>query len=267
MRVKVASVNPFDCKLRRGDFAKMFPVEFPVIPGIDAAGTVDAAGAGAAFAVGDEVLGAADRGSYAQFAILSAPVKKPPSLSWDLAAALPTVGEAAVRALSHLHLAPGETVLIHGAGGSVGAIATQLAIARGVHVVGAVSAADDELLRAFGAIPVRYGECLAQRVRAAAPSGIDAVLDTAGRGALPISIELAGGPDRVVTIADMSAAQYGVRFTAGGPDDRVPGALKEIVDLAATGRLSLPIWRSYPLAEAAQAHIDIEAGTTAAKSC
>ncbi len=265
VRVIAASVNPFDIKLRRGDFAQQFSVTFPSIPGIDAAGIVDAVGAGAPFAVGDEVLGAAEYGSYAQYAILGAPVKKPPSLRWDEAAVLPTVGEAAVRALSHLRLMAGETVLIHGAGGSVGAIATQLASARNVHVIGSVSESDDERVRAFGATPVRYGEGLAQRVRAAAPDGIHAVLDTAGHGVLPVSIELAGGPERVVTIADMNAAQHGVRFSSGGPNDRVPGALQEIVDLAAAGKLHVAIWRSYPLAQAAQAHADVEAGTNRGK--
>jgi NADPH:quinone reductase-like Zn-dependent oxidoreductase len=115
VRIKAASIDPFDLKLRRGDPAQAFPVASPVTLAIDAAGMVDGAGGGAEFAEGDEALGAAERGSYAECAIL---------------AALPTVGEAAVRALAQLHLAPGETVLIHGAGGS-GAIAVQLAIACG----------------------------------------------------------------------------------------------------------------------------------------
>ncbi len=266
IRVKTASVNPFDIKLRRGDLAQMFPVQFPATPGIDVAGTVDAVGPGVGgVAAGDDVLGVAETGSYAQYSFLAAPLRKPPGMSWELAAALPTVGEAALRALSHLHLAAGETVLIHGAAGSVGAIATQLAIARGAIVIGSVGERDEDRTRALGAIPVRYGEGLAERVRAIAPRGVDAVLDTAGHGVLPVSIDLAGGAQRVVTIADMDAAKYGVRFTGGGPGDSVSGALQEVVDLAAAGKLDLTIWRSYPLAEAARAHADLEAGANRGK--
>jgi NADPH:quinone reductase-like Zn-dependent oxidoreductase len=266
VRVKAAGVNPFDVKLRRGDLARMFPRQFPVTAGLDAAGVVDSLGEGVSgFAVGDDVLGVAAHGSYAGFALLPAPVRKPGGLSWELAAALPTVGEAAVRALAQLHLSPGESVLIHGAGGSVGGLAAQLALSRGVNVVGSAAEADAARVRGWGAIPVRYGDGLADRVRAAAPQGIDAVLDTAGHGLLPVSIELAGGAGRVITIADMEAAKYGVRFSGGGPGDGSPGALDEVVALAAAGKLDLPIWRSYPLAEAARAHADIEAGTNRGK--
>jgi NADPH:quinone reductase-like Zn-dependent oxidoreductase len=265
IRVRAASVNPVDIKIRRGDFGGPFPAH-PISPGIDAAGTVDAVGAGVTgVAVGDEVLGLAARGSYTQYAILDAPVRKPKSMTWEFAASLPTVGEAAFRALKHLALVSGETLLIHGAAGSVGATAVQLARARGVNVVGSVRPADEEYVRSLGAVPVRYGDGLADRVRAAAPQGIDAVLDTAGRGVLPVSIELAGGPQRVITIADMEAAKYGVRFTGADPADRAPEALPELVNLAAAGKLSIVIWRSYPLARAADAHADIEAGANHGK--
>ena len=266
VRVKAASVNPFDIKLRRGDFAQMFPVRFPATPGIDVAGTVDAVGPGVSgVAPGDDVLGAAETGSYAHDAFLAAPVRKPSAMSWDLAAALPTIGETTLRALGHLHLVAGETLLIHGAADSVGAIATQLAVARGAIVIGSVGERYEDRARALGAITVRYGEGLAGRVRAIAPGGVDAVLDTSGHGVLPVSIDLAGGALRVVTIADQDAAKYGVRFTGGGPGDSVPGALQEVVDLVAAGKLDVTIWRSSPLAEAARAHADLEAGANRGK--
>jgi NADPH:quinone reductase-like Zn-dependent oxidoreductase len=259
VRVHAASVNPFDVKMRRGDLASYFPVQFPVAPGADAAGTVDAVGAGVkGIALGDEVLGAAAAGSYAQYALLGAPVAKPASVSWETAASLPTVGQAAFRALKQLELQAGETLLIHGAAGSVGAIATQLAVARGIHVIGSVGASDEDEARALGAEPVRYGDGLAERVRAFSPRGVDAVLDASGGGVLPVSIELAGGPDRVLTLVDGNASQYGVRFSDGG-DDSAPEALGELAPLAASGKLKLRIWRTYPLLEAASAHADIEA--------
>jgi NADPH:quinone reductase-like Zn-dependent oxidoreductase len=220
IRVRAAGVNPIDIKIRRGDFGSPFPAH-PITPGIDNAGTVDARRwghcrrcrrrRGSRHGVG---------GSYARYAILKAPVHKPPSMAWEFAASLPTVGETAFRTFKHLALVAGERLLIHGAAGSVGASAVQLARARGINVVRSVSARDDDYVRSLGAVPVHYGDGLADRVRAVAPQGIDAVLDTAGRNVLPVSIELAGGPQRVITIADNDAAKFGVRFTGADPADR-----------------------------------------------
>ncbi|MEU6896183.1 NADP-dependent oxidoreductase [Streptomyces sp. NPDC046557] len=260
VRVRAVSVNPIDAKIRRGELAGAFPAEFPITPGVDVAGVVDAVGdAVGGTAVGDEVFGVATGGAYAQYAVLGRPVAKPQGLSWEVAASLATVGETAFRALRHLDLRSGQTLLIHGAAGSVGAIAVQLATARGVTVVGTAGAADQERVAGYGAGAVVYGDGLIERVRAAAPQGIDAVLDTSGAGVLPESIELAGGPERVITLADMNAARYGVRFTGMDPADRATEALPELAELAAAGELDVPIWRTYPLAEAARAHADLDA--------
>jgi NADPH:quinone reductase-like Zn-dependent oxidoreductase len=176
------------------------------------------------------------------------------------AAALVTVGEAAFRGLAHLNVKAGQTLLIHGAAGSVGTIAVQLAVARGITVIGTAAAADLEHVTALGATAVRYGEGWADRVRAIAPDGVDAVFDTSGAGVLPDSVALTGDVARVITIADESAAQHGVRFTGADPADRFAQARPELASLAASGRLTVPIWRTYPLAEAARAHADLEAG-------
>jgi len=97
------------------------------------------------------------------------------------------------------------------------------------------------------------------RVREAAPGGVDAVFDTSGAGLLADAISVAGDVARVITIADDNFAAYGVRFTGADPADRAPEALPELAALIASGRLSLPVWRTYPLAEAARAHADLEA--------
>jgi NADPH:quinone reductase-like Zn-dependent oxidoreductase len=252
--VRAASVNVFDVKFRQGLFG---PTTFPVTPGVDLAGVVDAVGEGSAWSVGDEVFGGAKGGSYAEYARATNLVAKPASVSWELAGSLPTVGEAAARSLGLLGVTAGETLLIHGAAGSVGSIATQLAVSRGVKVIGSVGPADTDLAASLGATPVVYGDGLADRVRAISPEAVDAVLDTTGAGVLPVSIELAGRPDRVLTLADNHAAEYGVRSSSGGADyDHT--ALATLAELAATGELQLPIWRAYPLAEAATAHDDIE---------
>ncbi|MER5406164.1 NADP-dependent oxidoreductase [Streptomyces sp. NPDC002769] len=258
IRVRAASVNPLDLKIRSGLMAKAVPARFPVVPGLDAAGVVDAVGEGAGAAVGDEVLGAAVGGSYAEYALLERPVPRPRTLSWEVAASLVTVGETASRVLRQLGARAGQTLLVHGAAGSVGTIAVQLAVARGIAVVGTVGEHDVERLTALGATAVRYGGGWPDRVTAAAPEGVDFVLDASGAGVLADSVALAGDSARVITIADLSAADHGVRFSAGGAD-HAEDPLPQLVRLAAAGGLDIPVWRTYPLDQAVIAHRDIEA--------
>ncbi|MEV8098591.1 NADP-dependent oxidoreductase [Kitasatospora sp. NPDC085879] len=258
IRVRAASVNPLDMKIRSGLMAGMVPAHFPVIPGLDAAGVVDSVGEGAEAAAGDEVLGATVGGSYGEYALLDRAVAKPESLSWEVAASLVTVGRTASRVLGQLGVQPGRTLLVHGAGGSVGFLAVQLAVARGITVIGTVGEHDIERVTALGATAVRYGDGWVERVKAAAPDGVDVVLDASGAGILADSVALTGDPAKVITIADMSAAQHGVRFSAGAADEG-GHVLPELVQLAAEGRLTVPVWRTYPLADAAQAHTDLEA--------
>jgi NADPH:quinone reductase-like Zn-dependent oxidoreductase len=258
IRVRAASVNPLDMKIRSGLMAKAAPARFPVIPGLDAAGVVDAVGQGAEVAMGDEVLGAAVGGSYSDYALLERPVAKPDALSWEVAASLVTVGRTAHRVLRELGVQAGHALLVHGAAGSVGMIAVQLAVARGIAVIGTVGEKDIERVSALGATAVRYGDGWLERVKAAAPGGVDFVFDASGAGVLADSVALTGDPAKVVTIADMSAQQHGVRFSAGS-GDQDEDAMPELVQLAADGLLTVSIWRTYPLAQAAQAHADLEA--------
>jgi len=261
VRVRAAGINLIDLKLRRGELAKFFTAHFPVTPGFDVAGTVDALGENVTGTeVGDDVLGVTD-GSYATYALLNAPVSKPASLPWEFAASLPVVGEAAFRVLEHLAIRAGDTLLVHGAAGSVGSLATQLAISRGATVIGVAGEDDLAYVRSLGASAVVRGDGLAERVRAISPRGADAALDTVGHGLLPVSIELAGGPERVVTIADATASQYGVRFTGSDPNDRFPAALPWLVSLAVADKLKLRVGTPYRLVEAAAAHTAIETGT------
>ena len=126
--------------------------------------------------------------------------------------------------------------------------------AEGGRVIGTASPANHDYLRSLGAEPVAYGEGLAERVRALAPDGVDAALDVAGSGVLPELIELAGGPEHVVTIADFGGAQeHGVTFSSGDAG-RAVHALAEIGELIESGRFSLPVARTFPLAEIAAAH-------------
>ncbi|KOU38717.1 NADPH:quinone reductase [Streptomyces sp. WM4235] len=258
IRVRAASVNPLDMKIRSGLMAGNAPAHFPVTPGLDAAGVVDAVGEGAGASVGDAVLGSTTGGSYGEYALLDRPVAKPDALAWDVASSLVTVGLTAARVLAELDVRAGQTLLIHGAAGSVGIIAAQLAVARDITVVGTVGEHDVERLTALGAKAVRYGDGWVERVKAAAPQDVDSVFDASGAGVLAESVALTGDSTRVVTIADMAASRHGVRFSAGGGES-AGESLAELVALAAGGRLTVPVWRTYPLAEAARAHADLEA--------
>jgi NADPH:quinone reductase-like Zn-dependent oxidoreductase len=254
--VRAAGVNPSDWKKREG----LMDPELPQTMGYEAAGVVDELGEGVAdVAVGDRVFGlSAEGAAQAELTVLSFYAPIPPSLDFPGAAALPAAIETATRALDQLDVGAGagrgSTLLINGASGSVGSAAVQLAVARGARVIGTASPANHDYLRSLGAEPVAYGEGLAGRVRALAPDGVDAALDVAGSGVLPELIELAGGPEHVVTIADFGGArEHGVRFSSGDAG-RAVHALGEIGELIESGRFSLPVARTFPLAEIAQAH-------------
>jgi NADPH:quinone reductase-like Zn-dependent oxidoreductase len=250
--VRAAGVNPSDWKKRQG----MMDAELPQTLGYEAAGVVDEVGAGVTdVTVGDRVFGFSAQGAaQAELAVLSYYAPIPPSLDFAGAAALPAAVETATRALDQLGVGRGSTVLINGASGSVGSAAVQLAVARGARVIGTASPANHDYLRSLGAQPVAYGEGLAGRVRALAPDGVDLALDAAGSGVLPELIELAGGPEHVVTIADFGGAQqYGVRFSSGD-SGRALHALAGLGALIESGRFSPPVTQTFPLAQVAEAH-------------
>ncbi|MGI5401994.1 NADP-dependent oxidoreductase [Streptomyces sp. CA-135486] len=261
VRIKAAGVNPLDYKIRYGWMQEVLPTPLPATPGLEFAGIVDEVGEGVTgAAVGDEVLGWTVTGAYAQYALAESFAAKPAELDWAEAAALPVATETARRVLDLLGVRAGETLLLHGAAGAVGAAATQFAVAAGVTVIGTASEARHDYLRELGATPVAYGDGLAERVRAAAPQGVDAVFDAAGKGVLPLSIELRGGTtERIVTIADPEAQAHGVTFSSGGTE-RPETALAGHARLAADGRLRIPVGEVFPLAEAAKAHALSETG-------
>jgi NADPH:quinone reductase-like Zn-dependent oxidoreductase len=266
--VRAAGVNPFDWKVLHGRVPG-FPKAFPAGLGNDVAGVVDALGEGAtSFAVGDPVLGQSATPSYATSALAAADrlVAKPDTLPWEVAAGLGGAGGVAWKVLERLGVAEGDTLLVHAAAGGVGTFAVQLGVARGARVIGTASEANHDLLRSWGAVPVRYGDGLARRVREIAPGGIDAALDASGRGdELPVSVELAGGPERVLTIARFDDVPEGVTIHGGGSMGDLQPALREIVALIGEGRLQVPIGGTYPLEDAAAALDASEQGHLAGK--
>lgn len=260
IKVRVSGVGPTDLKIRRGDLNGVFPLPEPAVLGFETAGVVNAVGSEVSgVAVGDEVAAwLPSLGGYGEYALAAAWSPKPPQVSWSDAGALPASVEAAVGVLRQLEVAEGETLLILGAGGSVGIIATQLAVRQGLRVIGAVGARDEALTRELGATPVLYGRNLLSDVREVADR-VDATFDAAGKGELEDAIALTGGPERVITLADERAAELGVRLSAATPD-RAPDAVEIGMELLASGELRLRSQDSLPMSAAAEAHRLLEGG-------
>ncbi|MFJ6789034.1 NADP-dependent oxidoreductase [Streptomyces angustmyceticus] len=256
--VRAAGVNPVDWRVREGQILGAHPVTLPAGVGLDAAGVVDEIGAGVdGVEVGDRVFGEG-ASTYAEFAVLSAWARMPEGLTFEEAAGYPSVVETALRILREVGVRPGQTLLVSGASGGVGSAVLQIARERGITVIGTAGAANQDYLRGLGARATAYGEGWVERVRRL--GDVDAALDLAGSGVLRELVELTGDPGKVVSIADLAAPEFGVRFS--GVAGSVPDALAEAVDLIARGKLHIPVEKSYPLAEAAAAHIDSQAGHT-----
>ena len=260
IRVKAAGVSPTDPKIRRGDLKASFPLPAGAVLGFEVAGVVDALGPSVSgIREGDEVASLLlGLGGYGEYALASSWTPKPPNVGWSDAAALPASAEAAVGILKQLRVAEGETLLILGAAGSVGMIATQLAVSQGVAVIGVAGPRDHDLLRDLGAVPVSYAAGMADRARQISPS-VDAVLDAAGKGELADAVTLAGGRLRVMTLADEHPADLGVALSVPTPD-RAPEALDQTMPLLCSGALRLRRQRRLPMADAAEAHRLLEKG-------
>src|SRR6201988_3831659 len=157
-KVKAAGISPTDLALRAG-YLKAIPLPPDAVLGFEAAGTVDAVGPGVTgTSTGDGVAALLfSLGGYAEYAIASIWARKPAAVSWIDAAALPSSAEAAAGVLRQLNVTSGETLLLFGGGGSVGVIATQLAVAQGIKVISAVGEHDETLAPELGGGPGRYG--------------------------------------------------------------------------------------------------------------
>ncbi|WP_103501945.1 NADP-dependent oxidoreductase [Streptomyces sp. SM14] len=269
IRVKAAGINPVDWKLATGGLDEAMPTYFPVTPGWDVAGVVEALGMDTPdYAVGDEVIGYARKdyvqhGTYAELVAANVRLvaRKPAALSWEQAAGLPLAGLTALQALDRARAGDGDTVLVHAAAGGVGSLAVQLAVARDARVIGTASEAKHDFLRELGAEPVTYGDGLVERVRELAPGGVDVALDFVG-GVTDESVELLGDPSRLVSVTDGRAAEAGGHAIWVRPDTV---GLTALADLADAGRLTVPVERVYPLAEAADAWRAQQSGRTRGK--
>ncbi|NNU28369.1 NADP-dependent oxidoreductase [Isoptericola sediminis] len=266
VRVKAASVNPVDWKVREGYLDGLLDTQFPVVPGWDVAGVVEQVGLDTPeYSVGDEVYGYVRKdwvhgGTFAEK--VAAPVRtlapKPSTLSFEEAAAVPLTGLTALQTIRRAGVTSGQTVLVHAAAGGVGSFAVQIAKARGARVIGTASEGNHDFLRSLGAEPVTYGDGLADRVRALAPEGVDVALDYVGGDAVAISADVLAPGGTISSIADPAARdEHGGQYVWVRPSTEDLAELGALID---EGTVGVEVAEIYELADAAAAHRASETG-------
>jgi NADPH:quinone reductase len=267
--VKAAAINPGEAAIRSGALRDQFPATFPSGEGSDLAGIVVTVGDGVDdFAVNDDVLGFSwNRSSQATHVAVpeSQLIHKPPELSWEVAGSLYVVGCTAYAAVRAVDAKAGETVAVSAAAGGVGTVVVQLLALRNAVVLGIASPSNAEWLQSHGAVDVPYGEGLADRLRAAAPDGIDAFIDLFGPEYVQLAVDLGLPRDRIETIASFQKAQeLGVKADGSGTAS-TPEVLTEMATLVASGAIEIPIAATYPLDRVADAFEELERRHTRGK--
>jgi NADPH:quinone reductase-like Zn-dependent oxidoreductase len=265
VRVKAAGINPGEAKIREGALHERWPATFPSGQGSDFAGVVERVGPGVdAVAAGADVIGWVDtRSSQAEYVVADernlAP--RPSGLPWEVAGAIPVVGFTAWAMVRAVDLKPGDTLVVAGAAGGVGSLAVQLAERKGATVIGLASPSNRDWLIRRGVIPVAYGDGVADRIRAAAPSTVDAFLDTFGGDYVELALnELKVAPERIDSVVRFDAvATYGIKAD-GNAAGASAATLEELARLIAAKEIELPIARTYPLTAVVAAYTELAKG-------
>jgi NADPH:quinone reductase-like Zn-dependent oxidoreductase len=253
IRVRRAGVNPADWKIMAGGLDALLDAVFPVVPGWDVAGTVEAVGIDTPeFEIGDEVVAYAKKdvlhgGTFAELVTMSVRgvARKPAALGWDEAGGLPLAGLTALQTLDRLGVSASDTVLVHGGAGGVGTLAVQIARARGAQVIATASPANHPFLSELGATPVAYGEGGVERIRALAPDGADVVADVVG-GVRDVTTAVLATGGRHASIADPTVLQAGGSWFWARPSAQ---GLAELGRIADAGHLRVPVAEVLPLEE------------------
>jgi NADPH:quinone reductase-like Zn-dependent oxidoreductase len=268
IKVRAAGVNPADWKRRSNYSGATPPLTAPQPMGLEAAGVVEAIGAGVdGFAVGEEVFGsvAAGAGAWGEYSLLDAAIAahKPAGLSFADAATLPVAAATAYDGIHQLALGAGATLLITGAGGGVGIAAAQIAIAQGVKVIGTASEAKKGLVSSVGAVHVAYGPGVVERIKDVAPDGVDGIYDTVGGDALRELKELAPAGSKIITAADGAAAAE----LGGSRVERARNAavLRAVAALTEAGTLKPFVTATFPLDQTGEALALVESGHATGK--
>ncbi|MEU3463534.1 NADP-dependent oxidoreductase [Streptomyces sp. NPDC006733] len=265
--VRAAGVNPVDWKRRTGYTQANAPaVELPAVMGGEVSGVVEQVGEGVeGYAVGDAVFGNPLTGGYAEYTLLPArsTAHKPAQVSWADAATLPVAVATAYDGIVQLDPPAGTTFLINGVGGGVGSAAAQIATHRGLRVIGTASAAKKEFVESLGVVHVASGPGVADRIRAAAPEGVDAVFDLVGGASLEEVATLLADPARLISGPD----KVNVVKLGGSTVDRkrTTEVLDAVARLVAEGVVDPFVTRTFPFEQAAQALRAVEEGHTRGK--
>jgi NADPH:quinone reductase len=269
--VRAAGLNPGETPIRNGLFHERWPATFPSGQGTDFAGTVHEVGDGVAdVAVGADVVGWTEqRASQAEYVAVPADhvVPKPPTVPWEVAGGLYVAGGAAWAGVLTVDPKPGETVVVSGASGGVGLVTVQLVRERGARVIALASPAHREFLEGLGATVVDYRpqDRLAERVRAAAPEGVAAWIDTFGGGYVDLAVQLGVPPQRINTVADVEAATRLGTQRVGTHDVTDAAVLSQLLDRVVDGRIVLPVAATYPLDKVQDAVRELEERHTQGK--
>ncbi|MFI5588300.1 NADP-dependent oxidoreductase [Amycolatopsis sp. NPDC051758] len=269
VEVRAAGINPGEAAIRQGFMHERFPATFPSGQGSDFAGVVAELGDGVEeIQVGDEVIGFVEtRSSHAEFVVAEAEnlTPRPDGVPWEVAGALFVAGTTAYAAVRAVCPREGETIVVSGAAGGVGSLVVQLAKLSGATVIGLAGEANHEWLREFGVVPVSYGDGVEDRIKAAAPEGVHAFVDTFGSGYVELALHLGIFPGRINTVIDFAAAQkYNVK-TEGNAAASSADVLRELSLLVNKGLLELPVARVYPLDEVREAYRELEKRHTRGK--
>ncbi|MGZ4576954.1 MAG: NADP-dependent oxidoreductase [Mycobacterium sp.] len=269
VEVRAAGINPGEAAIRTGALHEMFPATFPSGEGSDLAGVVTALGPGVTeFSLGDEVLGFSfRRSSHATHAAVPVGqlIHKPPQLSWEVAGSLYVVGVTAYAAVRAVSPQPGETVAVSAAAGGVGSLVVQLLVLRKARVLGIAGPGNADWLRAHGVTPVPYGDGLADRLREAAPTGIDAFIDLFGPDYVQLAVDLGVAPERIDTIISFQKAGEVGAKTEGSAEASTPEVLTVMADLIVSGAIDFEVAGAYPLDRVANAFEELEKRHTRGK--
>jgi NADPH:quinone reductase-like Zn-dependent oxidoreductase len=274
IHIRAAGVNPFDWKVADGALTDEKEHRFPLILGFDAAGVVERVGSDVrGLSEGDEVYGYLSKpvmgeGAYAEYVRTPATIvaKKPQTVGFAEAAALPMPGLTAMDLVDAVDLEEGETVLIVGATGGVGSYATQLAAGRGARVIATARRENEVFARELGAVQTidHTREDLAKSVRAACPDGIDAVIDVISEGeALDrIARLLKEGGCLASSVFAADIEGLALRSIQATNVSMQPDAwrLEELSRMVDTGDLSVRLERAFPLESATEALEESRAG-------
>jgi NADPH:quinone reductase len=267
--VEAAALNPFDLKVLTGALREFAPIEFPYIPGMDAAGTIAAVGPGVTrFSGGEEVFGFFGPGTIAEYAVIAdSPflATRPGELDAIRAAAIPEAGLTAISLLRAVALQAGSTVLVIGATGGIGMFIVQLAARDGAIVLATAAPEDNEYVRGLGAaeaLDYRAGDVIEDTLRLH-PGGVDVVFDLVNKGPdLARSAQALRPGGRLISplgaADDVPLGRDDITLVhTGMAEHREPVDLDRLGAQVAAGVLAIEIGAVYMLESGPQAFVDL----------